>query len=183
MTCGNKGKWETEVDLQNFDGCHETPMCQKPPESDSEGTMVLEPYQEIDNKGSVNGGESVFYKCKDPDAMLNDNSGLAVFEAHCNTTGGDKPWMLDPSNWPKCTYQPLCKDIPEPDSLSAESGLMRDSADTRTSLLSGEFVIYNCTDEYKPVTETGSFFSLECSNGAFIAPAEGQWPVCRELAP
>ena len=171
------------MDLQSFAGCTKTPMCPRPAETDPDGTMVLEPYVEIDNSGSINGGESVFYKCKEPDYKLNDNSGLAVFEVYCNATDPDNPWTPDTSTWPKCEYQPLCTEIPEPDSMSSESGLTRDTEDTRTSLLLGEFVIYNCTDEYKPVTDTGSFYSLECVNGQFNAPPDDQWPICRELAP
>ena len=52
--------------------------------------------------------------------------------------------------------------------------------DTRTSLMPGEFVIYNCTDPSKPLSETGAFFVLECEDGAVSAPVA--WPVCRELA-
>ena len=158
-------------------------MCEKPDESDVDGTMVLQPYNEIDNSGSVMGGESVYYKCKEPDYKLNDNSGLAVFEAHCDKSDENNPTMPAKDTWPKCTYQPLCTNIPEPDSLATASGLARDTEDTRTSLLPGEFVIYNCTNEYQPVTDTGSFFSLECINGQFYAPTDEQWPVCRELSP
>ena len=182
--CGNTGEWGLEnVDLLNFDGCIETPMCEKPAATDSHNTMVLLPYYEIDNSGSVNGGESVFYKCKDVDYRLDDNSGLAVYEVHCNVSDPGAPWMPDPSTWPKCTYQPMCTEIPEPDGPSLDSGLARDPEDTRTALLPGEFVIYNCTNEYQPVTDTGSFYSLECINGQFFAPPNEQWPICRELAP
>ena len=61
-----------DIDLQNFEGCKETPMCEAPDESDADGTMVLQPYNMIDNGGSVNGNESVYYKCKEPDYKLND---------------------------------------------------------------------------------------------------------------
>ena len=57
---------------------------------------------------------------------------------------------------------------------------MKDVLDTRTSLLPGEFVIYNCTDPAKPLSQVGAFFSLECRDGEVTAPAV--WPVCRELA-
>ena len=58
---------------------------------------------------------------------------------------------------------------------------MRDTvADTRTSLLPGEFVIYNCTDPANPVSETGAFFALECVGGELTPPAV--WPVCRPLS-
>ena len=159
-------------------------MCPKPPEVD---TMVLENYQEIDNSGSINGGESVFYKCKEANNLLNDNSGLAVFEAHCNISDPDNPTLPDTASWPICEYQPLCTVIPEPDSLSKASGLELDSSEADpalqlTALMSGEFVVYNCTNEYQPVTETGSFFSLECINGEFHAPPDEKWPICRELA-
>ena len=160
------------MDLGNFYGCKKTAMCPKPEESDADGTLVLQPYLEIDNSGSINGGESVFYKCKELDYKLNDNSGLAVFELYCNASDSENPSVPEASTWPKCEYQPLCTGIPEPDSLATASGLARDTEDTRTSLLPGEFVIYNCTNEYQPVTDTGSFFSLECVNGQFNAPPD-----------
>ena len=57
---------------------------------------------------------------------------------------------------------------------------MKDVLDTRTSLLPGEYAIYNCTDPAKPLSQVGAFFSLECRDGEVTAPAV--WPVCRELA-
>ena len=60
------------------------------------------------------------------------------------------------------------------------SGLMRDVADTRTALLPGEWVVYNCTDPAKPLSDTGDFFALECVAGALTAPPV--WPVCRGLS-
>ena len=56
---------------------------------------------------------------------------------------------------------------------------MRDVADTRTALLPGEFVVYNCTSPTEPLSETGSFFAIECLNGVLSPPAK--WPVCRPL--
>ena len=50
-------------------------------------------------------------------------------------------------------------------------------ADTRSSLLPAELVIYNCTDPTKPVTNTGAYFALECLNGRLEPPP--WWPVCR----
>ena len=52
------------------------------------------------------------------------------------------------------------------------------------ALLPGEFLVYNCTNEYQPVTDTGGFFSLECRpDGQLYPPGAGSWPVCRELSP
>ena len=98
---------------------------------------------------------TLVFRCKDDNMLLNDNSGTAVFELYCNITDPDHPKMLESASWPSCVSSPRCDVIPEPDSAAATSGLVRDVADTRLSLLPGEFVIYNCTDPTKPVTNTG----------------------------
>ena len=120
---------------------------------------------------------TLVFRCKDDNMLLNDNSGTAVFELYCNITDPDHPKMLESSSWPSCVSSPRCDVIPDPDSAAASSGLVRDVADTRSSLLPGELVIYNCTDPTKPVTNTGAYFALECLNGRLEPPP--WWPVCR----
>ena len=100
---------------------------------------------------------TVVFRCKDENMMLDDNSGRAVFELYCNITDPDHPKMEEASNWPSCVASQLCTVIPDPDTDAASSGMVRDVADTRVSLLPGEFVIYNCTDPTKPVTNTGAY--------------------------
>ena len=177
ITCGNQGQWEMEYDLYSISPCTKTPMCSKPLAESPSGDLQLLPYSPIDHQGSVMGGEYVYYKCRDDNMMLNDNSGTAVFELYCNITDPDHPKMLESASWPACVSSPRCDTIPEPDSEAATSGLVRDVADTRQSLLPGEFVVYNCTDPTKPVTNTGSYLALECSGGSVTPPA--WWPVCR----
>ena len=72
-------------------------------------------------------------------------------------TDPDHPKMEEAANWPSCVVSPLCTVFPVPDTDAASSGMVRDVADTRVSLLPGEFVIYNCTDPTKPVTNTGAY--------------------------
>ena len=120
---------------------------------------------------------TVVFRCKDENMLLDDNSGRAVFELYCNITDPDHPKMEEASSWPSCVASPLCTVIPDPDTDAASSGMVRDVADTRVSLLPGEFVIYNCTDPTKPVTNTGAYFALQCVGGTISSPP--WWPVCR----
>jgi hypothetical protein len=52
------------------------------------------------------------------------------------------------------------------------------SPDTPGILFPGEYVIYNCSDPIKNVTEWGAFYALQCVNGQINAPTA--WPLCRE---
>ena len=67
------------------------------------------------------GGESVYYGCE-AGQLLSDNSGLAVFEAHCNVTAVGGPSLPDPTSWPSCGPSALCSDQPEPDAAARASG-------------------------------------------------------------
>lgn len=182
VMCGNNGGWEYSIPLNSSsaDVCVETQMCPEPPGESGDGLMELMPYNPVDHSGQIMGGESVYYKCKDNSSLLNDNSGRAVFELLCNVSDPTSPKTAEPSSWPTCVQQTRCEVIPEPDANATASGLLRDTVtDTRTSLMPGEFVVYNCTDPAKPVSETGSFFALECVNGAVTPPTV--WPECRPL--
>ena len=62
--CGNKGFWELTAAFNesHIDGCDETTMCAKPPETSTDGLLILQPYNAIDHKGHIKGGEAVYYK-------------------------------------------------------------------------------------------------------------------------
>ena len=56
-------------------------------------------YTPIDIRGSVLEGKVVNYACKNESAILNDGSGMGVYEAECiNGTVG-------PTTWPACDIQ------------------------------------------------------------------------------
>ena len=56
-------------------------------------------YTPIDIRGSVLEGQVVNYACKNESAILNDGSGMGVYEAECiNGTVG-------PTTWPACDIQ------------------------------------------------------------------------------
>ena len=184
VICNNNGteQWQgpTGVSLTDFTGCIPTPMCGTPPAHHPEQpTMLLLDYVPVNKKGSFPVGESVFYGCNTTlDEMLDDNSGMAVFELACTQTEGQDPSYLSTDNWPQCAAKPRCREIPNPDSAAKLTGLELDP-DTKAILLPGEFAIYNCTDSDNPVTDTGAFFSVECINGLLATPSTGNWPHCR----
>lgn len=71
--CGNKGNWEvtealnesltvTDSEKGDTDACKKTSMCLKPPETSVDGLLILQPYNPIDHKGHIMGGEAVYYK-------------------------------------------------------------------------------------------------------------------------
>ena len=64
VMCGNKGKWEYSAAFNESetDACTKTPMCNVPPSHSEDGLLVLQPYNPIDHRGSIKGGESVYYQ-------------------------------------------------------------------------------------------------------------------------
>ena len=115
IMCGNGGVWEYQASYNEslVDGCIQTAMCDAPPAES--GHLVLMPYDPIDHTGKIEGGYSVYYKCAEPDMLLDDNSGRAVFELLCDIKDPAHPTTEDVSTWPKCIKQTQCSDIPEPD--------------------------------------------------------------------
>ena len=183
VICGNGGVWQGPpgVSLSDFTGCIPTAMCTAPPPSHpDQPTMLLLDYVAVNTKGSFPVGESVYYGCNETlDEMLDDDSGMAVFDLKCTQDDPSKdPSYLETAKWPKCVAKPRCREIPNPDSAAKLTGLELDP-DTKAILLPGEFAIYNCTDSDNPVTDTGPFFSVECINGELATPTTGNWPQCR----
>jgi len=169
VICGNGGVWQGPpgVSLSDFKGCLPTPMCTAPPaHHPDQPTMILLDYVPVNSKGSFPVGESVYYGCNETlDEMLDDDSGMAVFDLKCVQDDPSKPpTYLETSKWPKCVAKPRCREIPNPDSAAKLTGLELDP-DTKAILLPGEFALYNCTDSDNPVTDTGPFFSVECRRG------------------
>ena len=183
VICGNGGVWQGPpgVSLSDFTGCIPTAMCTAPPPSHpDQPTMILLDYVAVNAKGSFPVGESVYYGCNETlDEMLDDDSGMAVFDLKCEQDDPSTvPTYLETSKWPKCVAKPRCREIPNPDSAAKLTGLELDP-DTKAILLPGEFAVYNCTDSDNPVTDTGPFFSVECINGGLAVPTTGNWPQCR----
>ena len=185
VMCGNDGEWEYPAGIslkKDFAGCISTPMCSEPPAAHpDQETMVLLPYVPINKKKAFPVGESVYYSCDlTKDELLDDNSGMGVYALKC-TQDGSEPSYTSPTKWPKCVAIPRCREIPNPDSAAALTSLELDP-DTKAILLHGEFAVYNCTDSENPVTDTGSFFSVECIDGVLATPTTGNWPQCRPPA-
>ena len=117
IMCGNGGVWEYQASYNEslVDGCIPTAMCDAPPAESGDHFLVLMPYDPIDHTGKIAGGYSVYYKCAEPDMLLDDNSGRAVFELLCDITDPAHPTTEDVNTWPKCVKQTRCSDIPDPD--------------------------------------------------------------------
>ena len=79
-------------------------------------------------------GESAYFGCKDPAAVLDDGSGMRVFTLPC-------PIGLNFNvTWPKCILEPVCDSFPVP---PASTGL--DLATNTSSVLLGNYINYECT--------------------------------------
>ena len=117
IMCGNGGQWEYPVSYNEslVDGCTQTPMCDAPPAESGDHLLTLLPYDPIDHTGKIAGGYSVFYQCSDPDMLLNDDSGRAVFELLCDIKDPAHPKTEDPNTWPKCVKKTRCSETPDPD--------------------------------------------------------------------
>jgi hypothetical protein len=80
--------------------------------------------------------EKAYYACTNPVAVLDDMSGLNVFELNCEA---HETWA---TTWPACYVEPTCASIPEPD---AASGLRRVTPGDFVKL--GEPVVYECVNK------------------------------------
>jgi hypothetical protein len=79
-------------------------------------------------------GESAYFACSNPDAVLDDGSGLRVFSLPC-------PASLSYNvTWPNCILEPSCDSFPQP---PASSGL--ELATKTSTVLLGNFINYQCT--------------------------------------
>ena len=81
-------------------------------------------------------GESAYFACKDPKAVLNDGSGLRVFTLPCPANVSYNPNQV----WPTCILEPVCDSFPSP---PASTGL--ELATKTSSVLLGNFIDYHCT--------------------------------------
>lgn len=117
IMCGNGGVWEYQASYNEslLDGCLQTAMCDAPPSESGDHNLVLMPYDPIDHTGKIAGGYSVYYKCTEPDMLLDDDSGRAVFELLCDIKDPAHPTTEDVNTWPKCVKQTQCTEIPDPD--------------------------------------------------------------------
>ena len=63
-----------------------------------------------------------YFRCKDDNMLLNDNSGRHMYELKCDDkTDPDNPSTADVSTWPTCVNTPMCNEIPEPDNNATVS--------------------------------------------------------------
>ncbi len=104
------------------------------------------PLVRLDNKAEVRADEFAYFGCQDPEAVLNDNSGMNVYQLPCIETQSDPVW--DP-NWPECYLEPTCTNLAEP---APTSGMQRATEGDKVKL--GDYVVYECTrrDEFFEVS-------------------------------
>ncbi len=85
-----------------------------------------------------------YYVCSNPEAVLNDASGMNMYGLVCpeGAIPGDQlDFPADP-DWPKCVVHPKCDNLPQP---SAESKLYKSTPEDFVRV--GEFVHYTCIDK------------------------------------
>lgn len=83
-------------------------------------------------------GEFAYYKCENPDAELDDGSGMNVYEARCNKESGTSTMSMAVTST-KCVLPPFCTNLPTPPS---ESGLRK--ATSGDKIKAGDSVVYEC---------------------------------------
>lgn len=78
--------------------------------------------------------EYVYFRCSDTEAVLNDGSGMNVYELQCESSG------FNPS-WPTCYIEPTCDNLPVP---SDASKMRKATVGNKVKL--GEKAVYECID-------------------------------------
>ena len=86
-----------------------------------------------DSKQRLRLNDRAYFLCKNPKEMIINSTGLNMFSASCNET------KVSSIEWPNCTYDPVCDDLPSP---SNESLLRLSNPDIKVKL--GEYLKYEC---------------------------------------
>ncbi len=119
--------------------CETKSVCETVPEPPADKGL-----ERSDDRTTFRQGEQAYFTCSDPAAVLNDISGLNMFDVEC-PEGAIAPDALDfpaDPNWIGCVVHPTCTNLPVP---SDESKLNKSSP--TESVRVGEYVHYTCIDK------------------------------------
>ena len=89
-----------------------------------------------DKKQRLRVNDKAYFVCKNPTEMIITKTGTNMFSASCNET------KIPSIQWPNCTYDPVCDDIPSP---SNDSLLVWSKPGFKAKL--GEYVKYECKNK------------------------------------
>ena len=118
--------WPTE--------CVAKELCGVPPVPHE--TMRLLPFDTNPNQYRV--GEHAYYYCEHADNVLDDDSGMNVYENLCDTGA---VWVANSTTFPVCYEEPKCSPLPTP---SEASKLVQKTVGDNVKI--GESVVYECKD-------------------------------------
>ena len=90
----------------------------------------------MDEKQRLRAKDKAYFVCKNPTEMIITLTGTNMFSASCNES------KLSSIQWPNCTYDPVCDDIPSP---SNDSLLVLSKSGIKVKL--GEYVKYECKNK------------------------------------
>ena len=105
-----------------------------------------------DERAKFRAGESAYFVCADAEAVLDDESGMRLFELKC--ASGSFP----NDQWPTCIVEPTCSDLPVP---TEASGMVKATVGDKVKM--GENVVYECArrDIYFETPNVSSGFSVQ----------------------
>ena len=112
--------------------CVSDTTCKKFPQPPTHTELVR-----VDRKKKMRLQDKAYFVCRSSEMVIKPN-GTNMFSATCSEAA------LSRIEWPNCTYDPMCNEIPIP---SNESLLVRATENTRVKL--GEYVKYECKNKEK----------------------------------
>lgn len=111
--------------------CEDQLVCEEVPDPPA-GAAI--PLLRADDRAKFRVGEHAYFACSNPEAVLDDDSGMNVFELECGASG-DFPT----DQWPTCVLEPTCNSLPTP---PASSGIIKATEGDKVKV--GEEVVYTC---------------------------------------
>jgi len=155
--------------------CDAEVVCENVPAAPTEGVDI--PLERLDDRQKFRVGEKAYFGCSNAEAVLNDNSGMSVFELECKAGG---VWADD---WGTCYLEPTCTGLPTPpdtsDMVKATKG---------DSVKLGERAVYECKGRSEFFeTDTGPEIYALCDGPVNQATQKGvigsigSWPSCTQL--
>ena len=134
--------------------------------------------ERMDNKTRFRVGEHAYFGCTEPDAVLETDADLNVFELEC-LAGGN--WA---TTFQKCIVEPVCDSIPTPDQ---SSGLRLKNQGVQ-KVKHGDLVTFECInrDNFEEILNPESpeihrICKDPVSNGIGTLVPPNPWPKCEQL--
>ncbi len=125
--------------------CLPAAWCTNPPAAPSGFTRA-------DNRTKFRVNEKAYYSCTADEAVLDDKTGMNVFELNCDA---HETWA---TTWPSCIVEPKCTSLQVPDQTA--TGLIK--LTTPTEIKWGEKVVYECVNasNYQEMPTVSSLLKL-----------------------